>query len=218
VLHATDAQFDPPPEPRPRNHHWVGTLIWEPVREPPAWLAEPGDPWALVTLSSERQANEIELARAAIGALADFPLRALVTMGDPDPREELGAQAANARVETFVPHSPVLERAALCVSHSGHGIVAKALYFGVPMVLVPWGRDQPGVAARAEALGVAHVVEPDALTPGTLAGAIRAVLENPSYRERAGYHGERLRAESAPARVRELVSAFMAERARSSPG
>ncbi len=99
-----------------------------------------------------------------------------------------------------------------------HGIVAKALYFGVPMVLVPWGRDQPGVAARAEALGVARVVERDGLTPETLAEAIRAVLENPSYAERARYHSERLRDESPPARVRELVTAFMADRGRSSGG
>ena len=77
---------------------------------------------------------------------------------------------------------------------------------------------QPGVAARAEALGVAHVIERDALTPETLAAAIRAVLENPSYTERAGYHSERLRAESPPARVRELVSEFMAQRARWSAG
>ena len=213
VLHATDAQFDPPPEPRPPNHHWIGTLIWVPIREVPAWLAEPGDPWALVTLSSARQQNELELARAAIGALAGFPLRTLVTLGDPTAREELRAEAANARVETFVPHSPVLERAALCVSHAGHGIVAKALRFGVPMVLVPWGRDQPGVSARAEALGVARVVARERLTPETLDGAIREVLETPSYSERARHHGDRLRAESPPARVRDLVAAFRAERA-----
>jgi UDP:flavonoid glycosyltransferase YjiC (YdhE family) len=218
VLHATDAQFDPPPEPCPQNHHWIGTLIWEPVGEPPAWLADPGDPWALVTLSSSRQENEMELARAAIGALAGFPLRALVTLADPKPREELGAQAANVRVETFVPHAPVLERAALCVAHAGHGIVAKALQFGVPMVLVPWGRDQPGVAARAEALGVARVVARDALTPERLAAAIREVLESPEYAKQARYHRERLRTESPPARVCELVTAFMAERARSSAG
>ncbi len=85
-------------------------------------------------------------------------------------------------------------------------------------MLVPWGRDQLGVAARAAALGVAHVVERDALTPETLAGTIRAVLENPLYTKRAGYHGERLRAESPPARLRELVTAFMAERAQSNAG
>ncbi len=61
-----------------------------------------------------------------------------------------------------------------------------------------------------------QVVGREALTPQTLAGAIRAVLEAPSYAERARYHGERLRAESPPARVRELVTAFVAERSRSS--
>jgi UDP:flavonoid glycosyltransferase YjiC (YdhE family) len=210
VLHATDAQFDPPPEAPPSNHHWVGTLIWEPAHSPLGWLEEPGDPWALVTLSSARQENELELARAAIRALADFPLRVLLTLADPESREELGTHAANVRIETFVPHSPVLERAALCVAHAGHGIVAKALHFGVPMVLVPWDRDQPGVAARAEALGVARVVARGVLTPGALAEAIRSVLETPSFRQRAHNHGERIRATSAPERVRELITAFTA--------
>jgi UDP:flavonoid glycosyltransferase YjiC (YdhE family) len=209
VLHATDPEFDPPPDEPPPNHHWVGTLIWEPVQTPPAWLDEPGDPWALVTLSSARQEKEIELARAALRALGDFPLRVLLTLGDPEAREELGTMAANVRVETFVPHSPVLEHAAICVSHAGHGIVAKALHFGVPMILVPWDRDQPGVAARAEALGVARVVPRGVLTPAALAAAIRNVLETPSYSERTRHHGERIRATSSPEAVCRLVTEFM---------
>ncbi len=210
VLHATDAEFDPPPAAPPSNHHWIGTLIWEPVQASPAWLKEPGNPWALVTLSSARQENELELARASLRALADFPLRVLLTLADPEPGEALRADAANVRIETFVPHSAVLQRAALCVAHAGHGIVAKAIHFGVPMVLVPWDRDQPGVAARAEALGVARVVERDELTPEALVQAIRNVLETSSYRERAAHHGERVRSTSAPERVRQLVQEFMA--------
>jgi len=54
-----------------------------------------------------------------------------------------------------------LANSRLVISHAGHGIVMKALYHGVPMILVPWGRDQPGVAARAEALGVATVIRRD---------------------------------------------------------
>lgn len=209
VLHATDAEFDPPPAPRPANHHWIGTLIWEPVQETPDWLTEPGDPWALVTLSSSRQDNELELARSSIDALSDFPLRVLLTLADPEPAETLVADAPNVRIETFVPHSAVLERAALCVAHAGHGIVAKALHFGVPMVLVPWDRDQPGVAARAEALGVAHIVPRGKLTPETLAGAIRNVLEDGSYREQATHHGQRVRSTSASERVVQLIDEFM---------
>ncbi len=87
------------------------------------------------------------------------------------------------------------------------------------MVLVPWDRDQPGVAARAEALGVARVVARDALTPETLAAAIREVLESPDYAKRARYHRDRIRAESPPSdKVCDLVTAFMAERAQSNAG
>ena len=117
--------------------------------------------------------------------------------------------AANVRVETFVPHSPVLEHAALCVSHAGHGIVAKALHFGVPMILVPWDRDQPGVAARAKALGVARIVSRDVLSPTTLAEAIRDMLETPSYSERARHHGARIRATSPSEMVCRLITEFV---------
>jgi UDP:flavonoid glycosyltransferase YjiC (YdhE family) len=50
-------------------------------------------------------------------------------------------------------------------------IVMKALCYGVPMV-VPWARDQPGVAARAAALGTAEVVPRHDLTEGLLESAI----------------------------------------------
>jgi UDP:flavonoid glycosyltransferase YjiC (YdhE family) len=73
-----------------------------------------------------------------------------------------------------VSHAEVLKRACLLVSHAGHGVVLKALYYGVPMVLVPLGRDQPGVAARAWALGVAEVIPRDALSDARLAKAVEA--------------------------------------------
>jgi len=69
----------------------------------------------------------------------------------------------------------------------------KALWYGVPMVLIPWGRDQPGVAARAERLGVARVVPRDQLTAETVGSALDAVLENPTFGEAARSHAARLR-------------------------
>jgi len=72
---------------------------------------------------------------------------------------------------------------------------------------------------RAEALGVARVVARDALTPETLAAAIREVLESPDFAKRARYHRDRLHAESSPsARVCELVTAFMSKLGAIEPG
>ena len=51
------------------------------------------------------------------------------------------------------------------------------------MVLIPWERDQPGVAARARALGVAEIVPRPQLTGKALGEAVDRVLGGSSYRE-----------------------------------
>lgn len=53
------------------------------------------------------------------------------------------------------------------------------------MVLTPWDADQPGVAARAEALGVAAIVPRDEVTAESLAAAVNAVLDHDQYAVRA---------------------------------
>jgi UDP:flavonoid glycosyltransferase YjiC (YdhE family) len=64
------------------------------------------------------------------------------------------------------------------------------------MVLVPWGRDQPGVAARAEHLGVARVVSRAQLTDVRLTEAMMHVLEDPHYQQRVQEISRRLQAEA----------------------
>jgi UDP:flavonoid glycosyltransferase YjiC (YdhE family) len=77
------------------------------------------------------------------------------------------------------------------------------------MVLVPWGRDNPGVAARAAALGVAEVIERQDLTESRLSASIKRVLETPSYQENASRIASRLQKRDAVtiarARIEELL-------------
>jgi UDP:flavonoid glycosyltransferase YjiC (YdhE family) len=209
VLHATDALFDPPPPSFPRHHHHVGPLLWEPSSTVPTYLDVPGAPWVLVTLSSEPQPEEMTLARTALRTLAECPVRVVLTLSARHPRDELGSVPANARIERFVPHSAVLKRSGLLVSNAGHGVVAKALYYGVPMVLVPWDRDQPGVAARAAALGVAEVIARHDLTEDRLAAAIQRVLGTPRYQENAAHVASHLQARDAVALARARIEALL---------
>jgi UDP:flavonoid glycosyltransferase YjiC (YdhE family) len=149
------------------------------------------------------------LARTALQTLAAHPVRVVLTLSPRHPRDELGATPANARIEQFVPHAAVLTRSRLLVSHAGHGIVAKALYYGVPMVLVPWDRDQPGVAARAAALGVAEVVARHDLTERRLSSAIDRVLETPRYQEHAVQIARCLQAQDAVAVARARIGTLL---------
>jgi zeaxanthin glucosyltransferase len=55
------------------------------------------------------------------------------------------------------------------------------------MVALPIAYDQPGVAARIQYHGVGEPLEVETLSGPELLGAIRKVLNNPGYRERARY-------------------------------
>lgn len=209
VLHATDQVFDFSFRLLPPRHHYVGPLgIWEPPADPPRYLDEPGDPWVLVSISSQLQ-DDLPLAKHALTALADQPVRVLVTVGLGHGRDALTVQPPNAHIEQLVPHSAVLKRSVMFVSHAGHGSVMKALWEGTPMVLVPWGRDQPGVAARAAALGVAEVVRRDGDIDVALPAAIDHVLADRSMHDRAAEHARRLRASDPPGAAATLLEGLV---------
>jgi len=198
VLHATDLIFDLSFDKLPEKHHYVGPLgIWEPPSERPSHLDEPGDPWVLVSISSQMQ-DDVPIAEAALEALGDRPVRVLLTVGPDHTPTELSIVPQNTRVEQVISHAAALESARLLVSHAGHGSVMKALWYGCPMVLVPWGRDQPGVAARAAALGVAEVVPRDEASPAAIGEAVTRVLDDDGMREKAEQHAARLQLTDPP--------------------
>jgi hypothetical protein len=208
VLHATDSVFDFSFQPPARNHY-VGPLgIWEPSAEAPAYVTEPGDPWVLVAISSQLQ-DDLPIADAAIAALAERPVRVLVTVGPDHDPGELSSVPSNVRVERTVSHAAVLDRSTLFVSHAGHGSVMKALWKGRPMVLVPWGRDQPGVAARAAALGVAVVVPREEASTESIRAAVDQVLSDESVQEAVTRHSARLQASDPGAASASLLESLL---------
>jgi len=155
----------------PAKVHLLGAQTWDPPAERLDWLDEPGDPWVLVTCSTEYQADE-ELAEVTVRALRGEAVRVVVTLADAYDDTELPA-ADNVRVERFVPHGQVLERAAAVVCPGGMGITAKAVARGVPVVAVPFGRDQPEVARRVAEAGVGVRLPRQRLDPERLRAAVR---------------------------------------------
>src|SRR4029450_11260872 len=116
-MSCTDVVFDPPPAQLPTHHRYLGPLLWEPPSIMPAFLAEPGPPWVLVSLSLVQQEEEIRFARAALTALSAQQVRVLLTLSESHSRDEKFPLPGNARVEHYVSHAEVLKRACLLVSH-----------------------------------------------------------------------------------------------------
>jgi MGT family glycosyltransferase len=131
----------------PTSIRLVGPGLWEPPSNPPAWLEAETRPIVLVTASTAYQRDD-KLIATALEALADDDVAVVATTGALDPTAF--EAPSNARVEAFLPHHPILQRAACVVSHGGHGVTVKALSAGVPVCAVPFCRDQFDVARRVE--------------------------------------------------------------------
>ena len=83
---------------------------------------------------------------------------------------------SNGRAERFVPHGPILARASVAITHGGMGVTQKALAAGVPVVVVPFGRDQPEVARRVEVAGAGVRLPRARLRPETLRAAVTTAM------------------------------------------
>src|SRR4029078_2730032 len=83
------------------------------------------------------------------------------------PRLELEAPD-NATVLPFAPHTPILRRAVCAITHGGMGATQKALALGVPVCVVPFGRDQYEVARRVENAGAGSRLPARRLSPRRL--------------------------------------------------
>jgi MGT family glycosyltransferase len=149
----------------------IGALPWDPPAEQPEWLDDLDHPVVLVTTSSEYQADEA-LVRAAVEGLAEEPYTVVATM--PAGVQGLGALPANARVLDFVPHGPVLDRTVVAVTHGGMGATQKALSRGIPVCVVPFGRDQLEVAARVVHAEAGTRIPAKRLTPERVRDGVRA--------------------------------------------
>ncbi|MEQ3550177.1 macrolide family glycosyltransferase [Pseudonocardia nematodicida] len=120
-----------------------------------------------------------------IAAIRDEPVHAVLSVADALDPATLGELPPNVEVHRFVPHTAVLEHAALCVSHGGMGTVLEALRSGTPVIGVPWSSlDGPAVRRTAE-LGAGTVLDPATLTAEILGKEIVRVLAEPTYTERA---------------------------------
>lgn len=151
----------------------IGACDWDPPAELPEWLSQLERPLVLVTTSTLYQGDE-ELVTTAFKALADEPVEVVATLPSSDPRQfEL---PANGRVESYLPHGLVLERAACAITHGGMGGTQKALAHGVPVCVVPFGRDQSEVARRVEVPGAGTRLPAKRLTVDRLREKVREAM------------------------------------------
>jgi UDP:flavonoid glycosyltransferase YjiC (YdhE family) len=159
----------------------VGPLHFEPTSQ--VLAVPPGDgPVVLVAPSTastgERGVAEVALDALTPGEVLPAGARVVVSrLSGPDGAVPPWAVVGLGRQDELLTHADVV------ICGGGHGMVAKTLLAGVPMVVVPGGGDQWEIANRVVRQGSARLVRP--LSAEALAAAVRAVLDDPGHRAAA---------------------------------
>ena len=189
IITQTPKEFDLPGFPAPANFIYAGPFHDGDGREKVSfpWEKLTGKPLIYASLGS--LVNGLDhVYKAVLGAVEKIPeVQVVLSVGENLNPDDLGKIPSNVIIVRSAPQIELLKIAELCITHAGLNTALEALGKGVPMVAIPIGFDQPGVAARIAHHGAGEFVELENLTMERLLELIRKVLENPSYRDRACY-------------------------------
>jgi zeaxanthin glucosyltransferase len=189
IVSQTPKEFDLPGIPWPPQFHYAGPFFDDAGREPIPFPWEKLDGRPLIYASLGTLVNGMTSIYQTILASAGrmLEIQVVLAKGNNIELNELGPIPPNVIVVDKAPQLELLKRSVLCITHAGLNTTLESLANGVPMVAIPIGYDQPGVATRIAHHGAGEFLEVDNLSIDGLSALIQRVLTTPTYRERAQY-------------------------------
>jgi zeaxanthin glucosyltransferase len=187
VITQTPKEFDLPMSKLPSQFHYAGPFHDSLGREPIDFPYQRLTRKPLIYASMGTLLNGMQqVYREILESIRQCPdLQAVVSIGRNIRREDIEPIPENAIVVPRAPQLELLRRASLCITHAGLNTALEALANGVPMVAIPVGFDQPGVAARIQYHRVGECLNVGELTSERLTPLIRKVLEDSVYQDNA---------------------------------
>ncbi len=182
----TSSEFQPFSETFSDKYAFVGPSIRPAQRE----FAKTRD--KLIYISMGTVDNDmLPLYHRCISALRDTPWQVVMSVGSQVDLSEFGDVPENVEIYPSVDQIAVLQKADAFISHCGMNSASESLYFGVPLLMLPQTAEQGAVAQQIFQLGAG--VKLQKTDERSIASALREVLKNPVYREKAqaiseGFH------------------------------
>lgn len=136
-----------------------------------------------------------------IEAFTDFDGKVVIAAGERTDFSKLKEAPENFLIFSYVPQLDVLKKADVFITHGGMNSVNEGIHFGVPLVVMPFDKDQPMVAQRLVDLEAGHRIEKETVTSAILRNAVEEVLKDEKYKK--GIEAIKRSFEKAPGPVRE---------------
>jgi len=187
IISTSLAAFDAPPSAGWDMVRHAGPVLEDEkfaVPRPLPWPSVDPTPLVMISFSTMFEQRNADKLLRSLDALADFQVHVVATTAGIVAPSELTVPA-NAVVLDYAAHDPIMRRAALVVTHGGHGTAMRALRNGVPMILIPGlAGDQPFVAAAMQEFGVGLALPGDA-SVAAIRIAVQEILATPSFKQNA---------------------------------
>lgn len=125
--------------------------------------------------------QSIDFYKLCYQALGNTDHTVVMSIGDKVHISDLGEIPANFIVKSYVPQMDVLTCTKLFITHGGMNSTNEALYFGVPLVVIPLSADQPIIARQVANIGAGVTLQMQSLTSSELRETVEHVLNHPSF-------------------------------------
>jgi MGT family glycosyltransferase len=203
----------------PPGFHHTGPWTDAAGREPVDFPWERLDPSRRLVYASmgTLQNGILQTFRMMAEACRGLDIQLVISLGGGQDPALLGGLPGDPIVVGYAPQLDLIRRSALTISHGGLNTALESVAEGVPMVVLPVAYDQPGVGARIEWSGVGRSIPVGRLTVGRLRDAVRTVLGNPAYRQRAGRLQSSIEAADGLNRAADMIEAAFRTHSGSKP-
>lgn len=170
----TSPEFQPCSETFSEKYAFVGPSI----RPAESVVEKTGDRLIYVSMGTVNNA-QLPLYQSCIQALGNTGYQVILSVGSQVELSAFGPLPEQVAVYPVVDQIAVLEKADVFVTHCGMNSVSEALYFGVPLAMLPGTKEQEGVAEQVRRMGAG--IRLKEVSPAEIRTVVNTLLRDPSY-------------------------------------
>jgi rhamnosyltransferase subunit B len=162
-----------------------------------------GDAPIVFTQGSTAVHNAGSFYATSIAAAKQLGRRALLIGADP------ALSSPDILALRYAPYSEIFPQAAVIVHQGGSGTTGQAMRAGHPMLVVPYGWDQPDNGARVERIGVGLSLPRRNYNAATAAQMLLRLIHEPRFAERAASVAAQMREEDGLSSACDAIEAVV---------
>jgi len=200
----TDIPEYAPTNNLPPNFHYIGPITWQSDIQSPSWLnnLSPDRPTLYFTMGSTGNPRFFQEAVKIFGKTEYQCI--MTTCG----MVHIKDVPRNFFITDYAPADKIMEKSDVVICHGGNGTIYQAMSKGVPIVGIPTHWDQEFNMQRVVDLGIGIQLSELRFEPSHLADAVREILTEKSYKEKAQQFKKMLARYNGPQKGAELIHSF----------